>query len=79
VIQCDRRDQLKQWLDGINIQTVINYPLALPNCHAYGYLKQADTAFPNATKNQDRILSLPIFPEISLDTIQFIVKSITEF
>lgn len=80
VIQCDRRDTLKQWLHEAGIQTAINYPLALPNCDAYSYLRDSHTnIFPNATTAQSRILSLPIFPELEYSQLDYIVESTKNF
>lgn len=76
VIQCDQRDRLKEWLHAADIQTAINYPLALPNCDAYLHLKDSYTAgFPNATTAQSKILSLPIFPELEKSQLDFVVEN----
>lgn len=84
VIKSDHRDDLKEYLSELNIQTVINYPLALPNCQAYQYLKpdhvrNSSTWFPCVTINQQEILSLPIFPEIGDLATQYVANSIDVF
>jgi len=80
VIQCDQRDPLRRSLQESGIQTVINYPFALPNCDAYQYLQNSKTdIFPNATSNQDKILSLPIFPGLERSQINYVVESIKRF
>lgn len=79
VIRHERRDELARHLASCGIQTVINYPLALPFLPAYSRLGHAPSDFPNAHHNQSRILSLPIFPEMSPPQIDAVVQAITEF
>ena len=47
------------------VQTAINYPTALPFLAAYNRLKSSPEQFPNAHRQQSRILSLPMFAEIT--------------
>jgi dTDP-4-amino-4,6-dideoxygalactose transaminase len=79
VIKTKMRNQLKQHLFENGIQTVINYPKALPFYKAYDYLGHSPQDFPNSYANQKQILSLPIFPEISLVSQEFIAKHTIEF
>lgn len=65
VIRTARRDALRQHLSENGIDTVINYPVALPFLAAYSYLGHQPQGFPVAHDHQSRILSLPIFAEIS--------------
>jgi len=79
VIKSDRRDGLRHFLTQQGIQTVINYPLALPNCRAYEYLKatkESKNNFLNATANQSKILSLPIFPEMDEEAVVYVANAI---
>jgi dTDP-4-amino-4,6-dideoxygalactose transaminase len=79
VIRTDRRDELKKYLEGANISTVLNYPKALPFYPAYAYLRHEPHHFPVAYANQSRILSLPIYPEMSDEMIVYVCKRILEF
>lgn len=65
VIRHENRDELAQQLKQHNVQTVVNYPIALPFLPAYQRFGHVAAEFPNAHYNQSRILSLPIFPEMS--------------
>lgn len=65
VVQHERRDQLARHLAAQRIQTVINYPVALPFLPAYRRLGHTVADFPVAYRHQSRILSLPMFPEMS--------------
>lgn len=79
VVNTGRRDELKAYLAQHDIQTGIHYPTALPLLPAYDYLGVAPTAIPNAAANQNRILSLPIFPEMSMEAVAYVVSTIQSF
>jgi dTDP-4-amino-4,6-dideoxygalactose transaminase len=79
VIRTQRRDELKRHLAAAGIATVLNYSKALPFYPAYAYLHHAVTDFPVAYANQSRILSLPIYPEISDAMISYVADKIAEF
>jgi dTDP-4-amino-4,6-dideoxygalactose transaminase len=64
-IQHPRRDALAAHLGANGVQTAINYPTALPFLAAYDRLKSSPEQFPNAHRQQGRILSLPMFAEIT--------------
>src|SRR5882672_10266891 len=65
VVASDQRDSLKKALTDSEITTSLNYPKALPFYPAYAYLGHDPADFPVAYRNQSRILSLPIFPEMT--------------
>lgn len=79
VVSSPRRDALQAFLKGHNIQTVINYPVALPFLEAYGYMGSRPEDFPVAYKHQNEILSLPMFPDMTSDMIQYVSNKILEF
>jgi len=79
VIKTEFRDQLAEYLKNQGISTQLNYPIALPFLKAYSYLNHLHSDFPNAFYNQSRILSLPIYPELSNDDIIYICEKVKEF
>ena len=79
VIRTEKRDALKKYLGDAGIGTVLNYPKALPFFPAYAYLGHQPADFPVAYANQSRILSLPIFPEITEEMLGFVVNQIKVF
>ena len=79
VIQHDSRDALVEHLAADGIQTVINYPVALPFLPAYERFKHQPGDFPVAYRAQSRILSLPIFPEMTEAQMLAVAKSISRF
>jgi dTDP-4-amino-4,6-dideoxygalactose transaminase len=79
VIRTDRRDALKAHLEAAGIATALHYPKALPFYPAYGHLGHRPEDFPVAHRNQSRILSLPIYPEMSLQMVEYVVDQIRGF
>jgi dTDP-4-amino-4,6-dideoxygalactose transaminase len=79
VIKNEKRDSLMHHLSSRGIQTIINYPMALPFLPAYQHFGHLPTDFPNAFHNQYQILSLPIFPEITDSQIDRVVAEIEYF
>ena len=79
VVRHEQRDALAKHLNERGIQTVINYPVALPFVPAYARLGHTPADFPNAHHNQSRILSLPIFPEITPEQMQAVAAAVRSF
>lgn len=79
VIRTNKRDELKEYLKEQNIETAIHYPVALPFMKAYKYLSHVHDDFPVAYQYQNEILSLPMFPELSEDQIDYVVYHIKKF
>ncbi|MEQ9063177.1 MAG: DegT/DnrJ/EryC1/StrS family aminotransferase [Vicingaceae bacterium] len=76
VIKTEKRDELVTYLDSNNIQTAIQYPIALPYLEAYSYLGHSDIDFPVARRNQDLILSIPMYPELAEEAQKAVVNAI---
>lgn len=79
VVKHERRDELAKHLLSLGIQTVINYPVALPFLPAYKRYGHVNSDFPSAFKNQSRILSLPIFAELSTMQQEKVVSAVRSF
>lgn len=79
VIKTSRRNELAVFLKECGIQTVINYPISLPFLDAYKYLGHKPEDFPNSYKNQSKILSIPIYPELTIDKMDRIIVEIKRF
>src|SRR5256886_388063 len=76
VVRTENRDALRKHLSEAGISTVLNYPKALPFYPAYSYLGHVPRDFPVACFNQSRILSLPRYPEMGAEMIDYVVKCI---
>jgi dTDP-4-amino-4,6-dideoxygalactose transaminase len=78
-IRHPRRDALVAHLNANGVQTVVNYPTALPFLAAYGRLKHQPEQFPNAHADQSRIVSLPMFAEITREQQRTVIDLIRNF
>lgn len=79
VIQTDKRDQLQTYLQENNIGTGLHYPVPLHLQKAYKNLGYKTGAFPVAEKSAKRILSLPMFPELSEKQVNYVCDKIKAF
>jgi dTDP-4-amino-4,6-dideoxygalactose transaminase len=78
MIKTDKRDDLSKFLNQHGVSNVINYSRALPFYKAYEYLGHVPNDFPRAYANQSKILSLPIYPEITLEQQHYVVEKVKE-
>ena len=79
VVRAERRDDLAAFLKDKGVATGIHYAKALPLTPAYRYLGHKPGDFPLAGAWQDRILSLPMFPELTDEQIAHVAASVREF
>ncbi|MFM7363018.1 MAG: DegT/DnrJ/EryC1/StrS family aminotransferase [Cuspidothrix sp.] len=69
VVQVENRDKVQENLHQEGIATGIHYPLALPMLTAYSYLGHQPQDFPVSVGYTPKILSLPMYPELTEDMI----------
>ncbi|MBI5744652.1 MAG: DegT/DnrJ/EryC1/StrS family aminotransferase [Elusimicrobia bacterium] len=79
VVRHARRDELKKFLAERGIETVINYPAALPFLPAYARLGARPEDFPNAYRHQSSVLSLPLFPEMTEAQQAAVIEAVRAF
>jgi dTDP-4-amino-4,6-dideoxygalactose transaminase len=79
VIQTEQRQALTEHLTKQGIETAVHYPTALPNLPAYRYLNHTPADFPVASKLQDEILSLPMYPELTDGMIEYVSAAVRAF
>ncbi len=78
-IRHPRRDALAEHLKANGVQTAIHYPTALPFLGAYERFHHRPDQFPNASRDQGRILSLPMFAEITRQQQDEVIDLIRKF
>jgi dTDP-4-amino-4,6-dideoxygalactose transaminase len=79
VIQADDRDELRSYLAQQGIGTAIHYPIPIHLQGAAHNLPYAPGDFPTAERQSQRILSLPVYPELGEAELNYIVNSIRSF
>lgn len=73
-VEVDDRKIFRETLEKSNIATGIYYPIILPLQPAYKAYKNHDC--PVAAKQAERILSLPMYPELPFDDVEYICDTI---
>ncbi len=79
VIRCRKRDELKAFLQSRNIGTEIYYPLPLHQQECFRHLGYGAGDFPRSTQASAETLALPIYPELTSEQKNHVVRSIGEF
>lgn len=79
VIEHERRDGLIAYLAEKGIGTAIHYPVPLHLQGCFRGLGYRAGAFPVAERVCSKILSLPLFPGIREDEIEYVAKAVCQF
>jgi dTDP-4-amino-4,6-dideoxygalactose transaminase len=79
IILVDDRPGLQQFLNERGIATGLHYPIPLHLQRAYKHLGYKNGDFPVTEKAAERLLSLPMYPELTREQIEYVVESIQEF
>jgi dTDP-4-amino-4,6-dideoxygalactose transaminase len=76
VIRAKRRDELKQYLTQQGVETLISWdtptysqPLMQPN----------DISLPETEKICKEVLSLPMYPELTNEEVQYVIEKVRKF
>lgn len=79
VIQTSFRQELLDYLNDKSIQSLIHYPVPAHMQEAYKYLSYNLGSLPVTEKACQRILSLPMYPGLDDEQIDYVVDSICQF
>jgi dTDP-4-amino-4,6-dideoxygalactose transaminase len=78
-IRVKNRDGLQKSLEEVGIATAIHYPIPLHLQQAFSSSRMGKGSFPVAEEVAREIISLPMYPELKEEDVQFIVEKIIEF
>lgn len=79
VVRCEKRDALLNFLKTREIGAGIHYPIPIHLLEAFEDLGHKKGDFPMTEKAANEIISLPMFPELTEEKINYIVETIKEF
>lgn len=79
VIRAKRRDELQQFLSQSGIDTLIHYPIPLHLQKAFTFLRYKKGDLPIVEKVSKEILSIPIYPELKNEQVNFVSNAIKKF
>ena len=75
----ERRDELMAWLEERGVSVRVYYPLSLHLQPCFRYLGYHEGDFPVSEKLTREVMALPIFPGITSEEQEELVKGIAEF
>ena len=78
VIQVEDRDGVQAALNEQGVSTALHYPVPLHLQSAYAHLGLGEGSFPVAEAYAKRLLSLPMFPELSSEQIAYVCERVKE-
>jgi dTDP-4-amino-4,6-dideoxygalactose transaminase len=79
VVQAEDRDALQKHLGAAGVQTGIHYPVPVHLQPAYAAHGHRPGDFPNAERQAGRILSLPMFPELTEAQAAHVAEGVRSF
>jgi len=79
VIMAEGRDALKSYLESNGVQTKIHYPIPIHLQPAAKHLGYRRGDFPLTERQAEMILSLPVYPELNEEQINYITQCIKNF
>lgn len=77
VIRTKYREELQKYLSENNIQTLIHYPI--PPHKQDAYKEYNNLSFPITENIHDEVLSLPLYPTLGKDNMNYIIQKINNF
>lgn len=81
IVRVPKRDELYQFLTEKGIELFVHYPVPLHRSKFYvnQFGPQADSPFPITEKTCREVLTLPSWPQLTTEQLQFVVDGIKEF
>lgn len=79
VIRHSRRDDLREYLKGQGIHTLVHYPVPIHLQPAYANLLPTTGGIPNSERASREVLSLPIYPELTEEKNNRVCQAVKDF
>jgi len=79
IIQTEDRDELQAYLAKRGIDTKVHYPIAIHQQEAAKNIPSSSEAYPETERQINQILSLPVYPELSDEQVNYVIEKVTEF
>lgn len=76
VIRAERRDELRQYLEERGVETLVSWPVPM---HEQPLMQPNDINLPETEKICREVISLPIYPELRDDEVDYVVDQIRAF
>lgn len=81
VVETDHRDGLQAFLNLRGIETLVHHPLAIHQHEGYpwGQSARIGSVLTHTERSVTRVLSLPIYPELTNDEVNYVIESVCEW
>lgn len=79
VVQVEERDEFMRFLGERGVSTGIHYPIPIHLQGAYSELEKPRGSFPVTEHMVDRLVSLPMFPEIDVRQVDQVIQAVQDF
>ena len=81
VVEHPRRDHLEQFLRSAGIDAKMHYPIAIHQQEGFPWGKESelDPKVPNSERNAAECLSLPMFPELTNEEVDYTIEKVLEW
>jgi dTDP-4-amino-4,6-dideoxygalactose transaminase len=76
VVQVEERERIQAELKASGIETGIHYPIPIHQQPAYAFMNHKPEDFPISQAMGPRLLSLPMFPELTASQIEYVVNQL---
>ena len=76
VVYVENRDRVRTALEAQGVETAIHYPKPVHLQKAYAWLGYGPGSFPNAELACERVLSLPLFPEMTDEQALYVAQAL---
>ncbi|HEY2017519.1 MAG TPA: DegT/DnrJ/EryC1/StrS family aminotransferase, partial [Bryobacteraceae bacterium] len=79
--RAEQRDPLLEFLNGNGIDAKCHYPIAIHQQEGYPWGKEARItgAIPNSERNAACCISLPMFPEMTEEEVDYVIGKVLEW
>lgn len=78
-VKVDKRDEMRAFLNEKGVGNAIHYPLGIHLQEAYTALGYKPGDLPNTDEAAQRVMSLPVFPELEQAEIDYVISTVKEF
>lgn len=79
VVQAEARDALAKHLQDRGVGTSVHYPMPVSAQAAYAHLGYTAQELPVTYGSMEKFLSLPLFPELTNEEVQYVIENIIDF
>src|SRR5436190_2030583 len=78
VVYVDARDRVREALAARGVGTAVHYPRPVHLQGAYAGLGHGPGSFPHAERACERVLSMPLFPEMTIEQADYAARTLAE-